>query len=93
VLDGVALSAWNTQLSMALGLNETLLREAVSLKLNKSNLNEFGRFDKIVETVDKTKAKLFFENKEGIKLLPPKVNIRINKYLKEFILQGGFDVE
>ena len=81
------------KLSMALGLNETLLREAVSLKLNESNLNEFGRFDKIVETVDKTKAKLFFENKEGIKLPPPKVNIRINKYLKEFILQGGFDVE
>lgn len=81
------------KLSMALGLNETLLREAVTLKLNESNLNEFGRFDKIVETIDKTKAKLFFENKEGIKLLPPKVNIRINKYLKEFILQGGFDVE
>ena len=81
------------KLSMALGLNETLLREAVSLKLNESNLNEFGRFDKIVETVDKTKAKLFFENKEGIKLPPPKVNIRINKYLKEFILQGGFDIE
>ena len=78
---------------MALGLNEALLREAVALKLNESNLNEFGRFDKVVETVDKTKAKLFFEKKEGIKLLPPKVNIRINKYLKEFILQGGFDVE
>ena len=28
-----------------------------------------------------------------IKLPPPKVNIRINKYLKEFILQGGFDIE
>ena len=81
------------KLSMALGLNETLLREAVALKLNESNLNEFGRFDKVVETVDKTKAKLFFEKKEGIKLLPPKVNIRINKYLKEFILQGGFDIE
>ena len=81
------------KLSMALGLNEALLREAVALKLNESNLNEFGRFDKVVETVDKTKAKLFFEKKEGIKLLPPKVNIRINKYLKEFILQGGFDVE
>lgn len=78
---------------MALGLNETLLREAVALKLNESNLNEFGRFDKVVETVDKTKAKLFFEKKEGIIMSPPKVNIRINKYLKEFILQGEFDVE
>ena len=34
-----------------------------------------------------------FEQKEGIKLLPSKVNIKINKYLKEFILQGGFDIE
>ena len=29
------------KVSMALGLNETLLREAVALKLNESNLNEF----------------------------------------------------
>jgi hypothetical protein len=36
---------------------------------------------------------VFFEKKEGIIMSPPKVNIRINKYLKEFILQGGFDVE
>ena len=43
--------------------------------------------------IDEIKLNQFFTKKEGIKLLPPKVNIRINKYLKEFILQGGFDVE
>lgn len=52
------------KLSMALGLNETLLREAVSLKLNESNLNEFGRFDKIVETVDKQKQSYFSKIKK-----------------------------
>ena len=69
------------KLSMALGLNETLLREAVALKLNESNLNEFGRFDKVVETVDKTKAKLFFEKKEGIKL------VRYNPYIKTLLVE------
>ena len=48
----------------ALGLDEQLLRECVLLKLNKTNLNEFGRFDKLLETVDKSKARLYFERVE-----------------------------
>ena len=80
-------------MSIALGLDEVLLRESISLKLNETNLNEFGRFDKLVQTVDKSKAKTYFEKLEGTKLIPPKVNMRINRYLKDFILQGGFDIE
>ena len=81
------------KLSIALGLDEVLLRESISLKLNETNLNEFGRFDKLVQTVDKSKAKTYFEKLEGTKLIPPKVNMKINRYLKDFILQGGFDIE
>ena len=35
----------------------------------------------------------YFENKEGIKLNPPKVNIRVDKLVREFILKGGFEID
>ncbi len=76
-----------------LGLNEQLLRECVLLKLNKTNLNEFGRFDKLLNTVDKSKARQYFERAEQKKILPPKVNMKVSNLLTKFILEGGFDIE
>lgn len=77
----------------ALGLDEQLLRECVLLKLNKTNLNEFGRFDKLLNTVDKSKALRYFERAEQKKILPPKVNMKVSNLLTKFILDGGFDIE
>ena len=64
----------------------------MGLKLTASNINEFGRFDELKRTVDKTKAKEYLEIKEGVKLIPPKVNIKMDKLLREFILNGGFEL-
>ena len=63
----------------------------MSLKLNDSNLNEFGRYDELKQTVDKMKAKEYFERIEGVNLIPPKVSIKTDKLLREFILSGGMD--
>lgn len=80
------------RISQVLGLNETLLREMVTLNLNEINLNEFGRFDNLIKTVDKAKAKSYFESVENKKLIPPKVNVMVSKLLKNFIIQGGFEI-
>lgn len=74
------------------GLDEEKLRNMMSLKLTDTNINEFGRLDELKKTVDKAKAKKYFEEKEGVKLNPPKVNIRTDKLLRDFILSGGFEV-
>ena len=76
-----------------LGLDEEKLRAMIGLKLTEVNINEFGRLDDLKKTVDKAKAKQFFEAKEQIKLNPPKVNMRVDKFLREFILGGGFEIE
>ena len=76
-----------------LGLDESMLRDIMSMNLNDSNLNEFGRFDKLLATVDKSKAKKYIENKENIKLIPPKVNLKVYYLLKSFILNNGDKVE
>lgn len=79
------------QMALDLGLDEQKLTEIMSLKLNDSNLNEFGRYDELKQTVDKTKAKEYFERIEGVNLIPPKVSIKTDKLLREFILRGGMD--
>lgn len=81
------------RLAKIFGLYEEKLRNLMSLKLTEANINEFGRFDELMRTVDKTKAKEYFERIEQTRLNPPKVNIRTDKLLREFILSGGFEIE
>lgn len=75
------------------GVDEVKLREMVNLNLTEVNLNEFGRFDALKATIDKAKAKEYFEGCEGMELSQLKVNQKTSRLLREFILRGGFDIE
>lgn len=77
----------------ALGIDGDLLTAMVALDLTESNINEFGRFDDLKDSVCKARAKVFFEQKEGKSLPPFKVNTRAAALLKRFILEGGFDID
>lgn len=81
------------RISTVLGLDEALLRSIMSLKLNINNINEFGRFDELKKSVDKAKAKQYFETVEGTTIIPPKVNIKVDNLLREIILSGGIDIK
>lgn len=78
---------------VALGVDEVKLRTIMSLRLNSTNINEFGRYDDLKKTVNKAKAKEYFEKIEGTKIIPPKVNVKVDNLLREFILGGGFEIE
>lgn len=80
------------RIAIALGINENLLRNIMSLKLNENNLNEFGRYDELKKTVDKAVAKNYFEKIEGTKIIPPKVNVKVDKLLRDFIISGGYEI-
>lgn len=75
------------------GLDEGKLRNMMGLNLNEATINEFGRFDELKKSVDKSKAKAFFEAYEQTKLIPPKVNMKTDQLLRQFILTGGFEVD
>ena len=77
----------------ALGIDGELLATMAALDLTESNINEFGRFDDLKDSVDKARAKAFFEQKEGRTLPLFKVNTRAAALLKKFILEGGFDLD
>ena len=81
------------RLASVLGLDESKLRGFMALRVTEASINEFGRFDALKATADKTKAKAYFEQLEGTKIIPPKVPMKIDKLLREFILSGGFDIE
>lgn len=49
------------RVASALGLDESKLRNIISLQLNSTNINEFGRYDDLKKTVNKAKAKEYFE--------------------------------
>lgn len=81
------------RLATVLGLDESLLRNMMALRVTEANINEFGRFDTLKATADKKKAKSYFESVEGTRIIPPKVPVKIDKLLRDFIISGGFDIQ
>ena len=81
-------NAENAQINVvvnALGLDKALLIALMIDSVNTKNLNDFGRFDALKESVDKVKAKIYFEKQDGVIISPFKLNIRIDQFLKQFI--------
>ena len=81
------------RMSNAFGLDEALLREMMGLKLTDGNINEYGRYDRLKNSADKVKAKVYFESVRGEPLSPPKVVIALDKTLRRFLIDGGFDLD
>jgi type I restriction enzyme R subunit len=79
--------------AVALGLDEDKLRSMMGLKLTEADLNSYGRFDKLKQTVDRVKAKAYFEKLQGTTISMFKVNNLLDGFLRKFLLEGGFDLE
>ena len=69
-----------------------MLRNFMQLKVTEANINEFGRFDKLKATVDRTAARAFLETLEGATIKPFQINMKLDQVLRRFILEGGFDI-
>lgn len=76
----------------AIGVDIDKLEKIMKTDVNEGNINEFGRFIELENTIDKNLAKKYFEKINGKKLPPFKVTINASKLLREFILSGGFDI-
>ncbi len=81
------------RLSTVLGLDEKMLRNIMALKVDEASIDEYSRLTNLKDTVDKNKAKVYFEAIEGLKIPIPRVNSKVDKLLREFIISGGFDIE
>lgn len=87
--------AYNDQihaLAAGLGVNEEKLRSMMSLHLNESNINEYGRFDDLKDTLNIEIAQTFLSNRLQKDLSKKQAKIEADKLLKRFIIEGGFPV-
>lgn len=75
-----------------LGVDEDKLRKMLEMKVTETNINEFGRFDDLKATANIDTAKAYFEAIEGKALILPRVRQKIGALLRDFVLQGGFDI-
>lgn len=79
-------------LSTLLGLDQRKLTTMMNSGVSELNINGYGRFDDLKNTVDKAKAKAYFEELEGVAIPPFKINIKVHNLLQRFIISGGFEV-
>lgn len=71
-----------------LGVDTGKLSALIDAHVTDVNLNEYGRFDGLRETVDMQRAKAYFERIEGKPLPMFKVNIKSANLLSEFLIRG-----
>lgn len=81
------------KVAITFGLDEKLLREHINRKPNKNNISEWGYYDEIKKSADIEKAKAYFEKVEGKELILPRVRIKLDSYLREFILECAKQIE
>jgi type I restriction enzyme R subunit len=70
------------------GLAPSLLRSLMQLRLTEHNLNAYGRFDKLVASVDMIRARQYFTEQQGKEVSPARVSILLDKLLREYLLDA-----
>jgi len=80
------------EISATLGLDKSKLMKLIGCGVTESNINDYGRFDDLKDSVDKAKAKVYFEELEGKKIPAFKINIKTHNLLQDFIISGGFEI-
>lgn len=73
-----------------LGIDAEKLIALMQASTTETNLNEYGRFDELKKTIDKEKAKTYFEALEEQIIPAFKVNIKAANLLRDFVLHRGF---
>ena len=69
------------------GLDATKLQEMMKIEINENNINDYGRFDELKNSVDRAKAKVYFEALKGGTIPAFKVSMGIDRELRKFLLQ------
>lgn len=75
------------------GVDRSALEELLRLRLTENNLNEFGRFEKLVATIDTSRVIRFLSQYDSGYAAEFRAKMRVRNLLKDFVLEGGFDLD
>ena len=73
----------------ATGLNMSMLNTLLHSDVTEKNLNDYGRFDILLQSKDVAMSKTFVEKVEGKAIKGKDVNKKTDKLLRQFILDGA----
>lgn len=73
------------EFSEGIGINESKLVYLISLGLNNDNINEFGRYDDLINGIDIEKAKAYFEKRDSSELSYRETRLLADKELRKII--------
>ena len=75
------------------GVQRMLIEEFTGQLVTEANINDFGRFDALYESIDKKRSKTTLETWTGMVISQPKANRTVRNLLRRFVLEGGFDID
>ena len=81
------------RLAAILGLHEQKLRDIMDKHVTENDIDAFGQYNDLVQSVDIDTAKAYFDKKEGEDIPKRKVRSKLDSLLRKYILSGGFDIE
>lgn len=80
-----------SKFATSIGLIVQELNDFMRVPVNETNINDYGRLDKLMSSIDLDVAKIFLEKREGVPIPMHKVKIKAYKLVKDFILFGGIE--
>ena len=75
------------------GLSGEKLRELINLKLTEKNLNEYGRYDSLVNSAEIDLITSRLSEVKGEKVKKYKSKVYLDKVLRKFLLEGPFSLK
>lgn len=75
-----------------IGVDEAKLRELYEAHPTAVNINEFGRFDALIASIDRAKAQTFIESYKGQSIPARRLNSEIDSILRRFLYGGNDDL-
>ena len=80
------------EMVIQLGLDGELLKAMLNQNLTEQDIDVFGRFSRLKNSIDRKKAKTFIEKKLGKSVSMLQVNVEMDKMLRKFILTGSINL-
>ena len=81
-----------SHLAEVFGLNHELLSTMMSMRVTEQNIDEFGRFTNLQNTINIEKAQAYFRDSKGENMTIFEAHVKAGDLLRKLILRNGFDI-
>ena len=79
------------KISNGFGIDEEKFRKLILSGATSKNINEYGRYDDLMDTIDINKAKEYIDARDKKDYTLRKVRMKVDEELTQIILNGGVD--